>query len=498
MLRLLFVNKDEDKRLTVITDGIDNQYNVFVTETPLGDMDYYKSLGIVIEAGHTYNIGLFKEWAKNAFVKLLGYPEGYNDNEILFQDITEEYNYVFTTSEPTLNFPGTGGSDHYVITSTKQLVVNGKPVGNVEIVPFKVAISGTGFTNTPDTDIIVAAANPGDTQRKGTLTATQDETGKTLQISLVQAAGTVTWNYVLTANPTSLSFVGGGETKTVTITSTKQKVVNGTPSGSATNVSFTSTVTGTGFSKGTGENSAVAAANQTEAARNGKMVVKQAESNKTVEISLNQAAGVVTWDYVITPNPTSLSFVGGGETKKLTGITSTKQKKINGTNSGSPVTVAYTTTVTGTGFTKGADDLTVVAAANQTEAQRTGKLTIKQSEGTKTVDVTLTQAAGVVTYTYNFIVTPETMRLPKEATTDQYVVTSNKQKKINGTNSGSPVDVDFTVKIEGEGFSQGETKKHLVATANTGTAERTGKATFTQNESNKTSVSTIIQAGTTA
>ena len=57
MLRLLFTTKDLSKQMTVITDGVDSQMNVFVTENTVGDVDYYKSLGIVIKADITYNIG---------------------------------------------------------------------------------------------------------------------------------------------------------------------------------------------------------------------------------------------------------------------------------------------------------------------------------------------------------------------------------------------------------------------------------------------------------
>ena len=61
MYRLLFTTKDNLHQLTVITDGIDSQLNVFVTENTVGDVDYFESLGIVIRAGLTYNIGQFKE-----------------------------------------------------------------------------------------------------------------------------------------------------------------------------------------------------------------------------------------------------------------------------------------------------------------------------------------------------------------------------------------------------------------------------------------------------
>jgi hypothetical protein len=69
MYRLLFTTKDNLHQLTVITDGIDSQLNVFVTENTVGDVDYFESLGIVIRAGLTYNIGQFKEWATNNILR---------------------------------------------------------------------------------------------------------------------------------------------------------------------------------------------------------------------------------------------------------------------------------------------------------------------------------------------------------------------------------------------------------------------------------------------
>ena len=74
MLRLLFTTQDKSKQLTVITDGIDSQLNVFVTENTVGDVDYFKSLGIMILPGHVYNIGTLKEWSFNNALILISYP----------------------------------------------------------------------------------------------------------------------------------------------------------------------------------------------------------------------------------------------------------------------------------------------------------------------------------------------------------------------------------------------------------------------------------------
>ena len=109
-------------------------------------------------------------------------------------------------------------------------------------------------------------------------------------------------------------------------------------------------------------------------------------------MSITQAAAEVTYEYTCTVDPTTLSFAAAGETK-IFGVTATKQKKVNGNNSGIPSAVTYTTTVQGEGFTKGSSEYSVVAAVN-TGAQRTGTAVVTTTEGNKTATVTLTQLAG--------------------------------------------------------------------------------------------------------
>ena len=127
MYRLLFTTKDNLHQLTVITDGIDSQLNVFVTENTVGDVDYFESLGIVIRAGLTYNIGQFKEWATNNILRLIAYPEEYEGKEQILVDIVEDMRYFLIPQDETMQFPKEGDSIEAVVTSYKQLYVNGKP-----------------------------------------------------------------------------------------------------------------------------------------------------------------------------------------------------------------------------------------------------------------------------------------------------------------------------------------------------------------------------------
>lgn len=391
MYRLLFTTKDNLHQLTVITDGIDSQLNVFVTENTVGDVDYFESLGIVIRAGLTYNIGQFKEWAMNNILRLIAYPEEYEGKEQILVDIVEEMRYFLIPQDKTMAFPKEGDSIEAVVTSYKQLYVNGKPTGvqtPLEVdfetkSPYTVSKGGT----------VTIAENPTTSVRNGVLTVTQHESNKKITINLTQETSTVSYTYNLTIDPNSLSFVNTGETKKITVTSTKQVIINGKPSGNPTNIGTHIEVAGVGFSYSAISDgfNIKAEENPGNTQRTGEITITMDEGGKSATVNLTQAAAVVTYEYTLDVDPDSLSFIAAGETK-IFSVSSKKQKKINGKISGPASAVNYTTTVTGEGFSKGDSEYSVIAAANNTGSQRTGQVKVAASEGGKTITVTLTQA----------------------------------------------------------------------------------------------------------
>ena len=502
MLRLLFTTEDNVHQMTVVTDGIDGQMKVFVTESLHGDVEYYKGLGIVIEPGHTYNIGQFKEWAFKALVKLISYPEGFGEEGAVLSDVQEVVEYVLETKEPTLNFPAKGGDDMCVVTSSKQTFKNGQPVGHPEGVPVEFSISGAGF-KVDDGGQVTVDENPNNTTRKAVVTVKQNESGKTLQITCNQAASTVTYEYALTANSQTIQFAAAGETKRLQVVSTRQKKVNGKPSGDVEKVDTTAQITGTGFSETSsettnGENySIVAAENKAEVANNGFITITQTRSNKTVKVTLTQLAAVITYEYTLTTDPKTLSFVALGETKRLQ-VVSTRQKKVNGKPSGDVEKVDTTAQITGTGFSETSSETTngenysIVAAENKAEVANNGFITITQTRSNKTVKVTLTQLAAVITYEYTLTTDPKTLSFAAAGETKRFDVSSKKQKKVNGKNDGSPMTVDYTTVVSGTGFTKGSTEYFVVADVNTGT-QRTGTAVVTAVEGDKKATVNLTQ-----
>ena len=75
---------------------------------------------------------------------------------------------------------------------------------------------------------------------------------------------------------------------------------------------------------------------------------------------------------------------------------------------------------------------------------------------------------------------------------------SEKQKKVNGKNSGAPVNVGYTTAVSGAGFTKGSNDTTVVAAENTG-AVRTGSAVVTATEGGKEATVALNQlAGASA
>ena len=149
---------------------------------------------------------------------------------------------------------------------------------------------GSGSTTVTAT----APANQTESARSTSLSVAGG--GMTRTVGASQAAGVVTWNYYFSVTPTSLSFVAGGETKSVTVTSYRKKVINGVETSTQENVNWTPTVSGTGFSV-SGSN-VTASANSATTTRSGTATYTQTGSGKTQAVSLSQAAAEPSaWTY---------------------------------------------------------------------------------------------------------------------------------------------------------------------------------------------------------
>ena len=223
---------------------------------------------------------------------------------------------------------------------------------------------------------------------------------ETVQLSDIHK---VTYKYTFTVDRTTLSFPASGGAPSPNLwfglVSRKQKYVDGVISGSYTEVGSTQTAYPDWVSYNQTVPQYEAKENTGLVERSANITYTQDESGKKVTVTFNQAAGVETWEYTFTATNTTLNFpaVGGSGTPGLIGITSTKQRFINGSAVGNALNVSFTRqqaedwehNIEGSGW---------IADENKSESSRSRTVTYTQDESGKKVTVTFNQAAGVKTY----------------------------------------------------------------------------------------------------
>lgn len=225
----------------------------------------------------------------------------YGNNEtVQLSDIHKvTYKYTFTQVTSTLNFTAIGGQSTngnsiFGITSTKRKYLDGVATGSDISV-------GYSSEDLPDwvqfqEDKFIALENTNLTSRDYSRLSTQAESGKTLTGSFQQAAATQSWEYTFTSKNNSLVFnaIGGKGTPTeLTITSNKQKYINGKAVGSPVNVDYSRPSLPSWLSVESGYYEALE--NKSESSRSYTDTLTQAESGKKLTPVLSQAAGVKTY-----------------------------------------------------------------------------------------------------------------------------------------------------------------------------------------------------------
>ena len=138
----------------------------------------------------------------------------------------------------------------------------------------------------------------------------------------------------------------------------------------------------------------------------------------------------------------------------------------------------------------GSTTVTAAASANQTESARSVNLSV--AGGGMTRAVAASQAAGVVTWNYYFSVTPTSLSFVADGKSKSVTVTSYRKKVINGVETSTQENVNYTVAVTGTGFSGSGTT--VTAAANSATLTRTGTATYTQATSGKNQEVFLSQA----
>lgn len=222
----------------------------------------------------------------------------YGNNEtVQLSDIHKvTYRYAFTVVDTVLNFPALGGYSTprwFGLGTTKQKQIDGVAIGDTISVDYTLSaypdwiVYDEGYKASENTTL---------NQRSASLTFTQNESGKQITVQFTQDAGVETWEYTFTSKNNSLVFnaIGGKGTPTeLTITSNKQKYINGKAVGSPVNVDYSRPSLPSWLSVESGYYEALE--NKSESSRSYTDTLTQAESGKKLTPVLSQAAGVKTY-----------------------------------------------------------------------------------------------------------------------------------------------------------------------------------------------------------
>lgn len=192
----------------------------------------------------------------------------------------------------------------------------------------------------------------------------------------------------------------------------------------------------------------------------------------------------VTYKYTFTAINTSFTFtaIGGESTPARLGLTSTKQKYLDGVAHGSSVAVGHTGTPLPDWLKGSTDTIGFTATENLTLSSRTHTRTYTQDETGKTISVTFTQAAASQSWSYGFSVNPTSMSFGATGGTKTFTVTSYKQELRNGHNYGNQIALTYTRANSGSVSGSGTS---VTMGNNTSTSTRSGTVTLTQAETGK-------------
>lgn len=190
----------------------------------------------------------------------------------------------------------------------------------------------------------------------------------------------------------------------------------------------------------------------------------------------------VTYKYTFVAQNTTLNFpaLGGRSTPIYIGLTSTRQKYLDGVTSGSSENISYGVSNT-TDWLDGSNG-NWVATENTALSQRSVNLVFIQNITGKTVTVAYVQAAASQSWSYGFSVNPTSMSFGATGGTKTFTVTSYKQELRNDHNYGNQISLTYT---RANGGSISGTGTSVTMGNNTSTSTRSGTVTLTQAETGK-------------
>lgn len=361
----------------------------------------------------------------------------------------------------------------------------------------------TGFSLSGTT--LTVAENKTANQRSVVVRATMDTVYK--EVMVTQSAYLVEWRYTLTTSTPTLNFDALGTTKSGTISSYREKYINGSlVEGSHEGVNIQVKSTSAEIQSATAAVAITLKENTTTQARTGTVVYEQVGSGKTVTITCSQAAGTVAIreELVIKESfPTAPNI--GGTVKAL--VRSGYWDVVNGKDTtwhdDTPTVKTKPSFVSSTSVTYELGvgyRISATMPENTSESQLSGSLNLEY--GSKTLSLGVKQAGASVAWSYELKVNNGTQDLnqqvpAKPSGTYSFTISSKRYKIVNGSVTSQSEDTTWTTSIPGSPswIHVEEQSNTLIVTVdeNTTTSQRSADIVIFQTGSSDTSITLTVE-----
>lgn len=362
----------------------------------------------------------------------------------------------------------------------------------------------TGFSLSGTT--LTVAENTTANQRSVVVRATMDTVYK--EVTVTQSAYLVEWRYTLTTSTPTLNFDALGTTKSGTISSYREKYINGSlVEGSHEGVNIQVKSTSAEIQSATAAVAITMKENTTTQARTGTVVYEQVGSGKTVTITCSQAAGTVAIreELVIKESfPTAPNI--GGTVKAL--VRSGYWDVVNGKDTtwhdDTPTVKTKPSFVSSTSVTYELGvgyRISATMPENTSESQLSGSLNLEY--GSKTLSLGVKQAGASVAWSYELKVNNGTQDLnqqvpAKPSGTYSFTISSKRYKIVNGSVTSQSEDTTWTTSIPGSPSWIHHVKEQsntLIVTVdeNTTTSQRSADIVIFQTGSSDTSITLTVE-----
>lgn len=399
----------------------------------------------------------------------------------------ETWNYYLTVSPTSMSFGAGGGSKSFTVSSYKRKVLDGvEQSGDTSVSLKSTTISGTGFSLSGTT--VSASANEITLNRTGTVTITQNESNKTVTISLSQDGDDVSsygeWTISVSANPTSVSSSGG----TSTITASAKRTVywvsgdvteeTGNPTlstnlGSLSSSSSPSTLT-------LGENTSTSSRTAT---------IKATHGGKSATCTVTQSGATPSTTYTFSINPYKVNVGSSGGSGS---VTISSYKTVGSSTYDVDYSIDSSTLPSWASFNKSTSTFTIQSTTSTTG--RTAKVYFDQDESGKRDYAELTQT-GYTPPADNYVFTWD------DGSTSDVIANFPWNFSANGTAANIPVistkngsSQSWSVSSKPSWITTSTTSSNVTISAsdNSGSA-RSGEVVLTQSGSGKTLTVNVSQ-----